>query len=65
MVLDIATGLVNDANARQYLNPESNNFSSSATQFAINVAIQRSRSRQDHDPVPLLAFQPQEGSSIS
>jgi hypothetical protein len=22
MVLDIATGLVNDANARQYLNPE-------------------------------------------
>jgi hypothetical protein len=31
MVLDIATGLVNDANARQYLNPESNDFSSSAT----------------------------------
>jgi hypothetical protein len=31
MVLDIATGLVNDTNARQYLNPESNDFSSSAT----------------------------------
>jgi hypothetical protein len=31
MVLDIVTGLVNDANARQYLNPESNDFSSSAT----------------------------------
>jgi hypothetical protein len=31
MVLDIATGLVNDANARQYVNPESNDFSSSAT----------------------------------
>jgi hypothetical protein len=30
---------VNDANARQYLNPESNNFSSSAPiWFAINVA---------------------------
>jgi hypothetical protein len=38
MVLDIATGLVNDANARQYLNPESNDFSSSATRFAIDVA---------------------------
>jgi hypothetical protein len=38
MVLDIVTGLVNDANARQHLNPESNNFSSSATQFAIDVA---------------------------
>jgi hypothetical protein len=33
MVLDIVTGLVNDANTRQYehLNPESNHFSSSAT----------------------------------
>jgi hypothetical protein len=31
MVLDIATGLVNEANARQYVNPESNDFSSSAT----------------------------------
>jgi hypothetical protein len=38
MVLDIATGLVNDTNARQYLNPESNDFSSSATRFAIDVA---------------------------
>jgi hypothetical protein len=27
----IATGLVDDANIRQYLNPESNDFSSSAT----------------------------------
>jgi hypothetical protein len=35
---DIVTGLVNDANARQYLNPESNDFSSSATRFAIDVA---------------------------
>jgi hypothetical protein len=26
MVLDMATRLVNDANARQYLNPESNDF---------------------------------------
>ena len=31
MLLDIATRQVNDTNARQYLNPESNNFSSSAT----------------------------------
>jgi hypothetical protein len=38
MVLDIATGLVNDNNARQYLNPESNDFSSSGTRFAIDVA---------------------------
>jgi hypothetical protein len=38
MVLDIVTRLVNDANARQYLKPESNDFSSSATQFAIDVA---------------------------
>jgi hypothetical protein len=36
--LDIATGLVNEANARQYVNPESNDFSSSATWFAIDVA---------------------------
>jgi hypothetical protein len=38
MVLDIVTGLVNDANARQYLNPGSNDFNSSATRFAIDVA---------------------------
>jgi hypothetical protein len=38
MVLEIATRLVNDANARQYPNPECNDFSSSATQFAIDVA---------------------------
>jgi hypothetical protein len=40
MVLDIETGLVNDAKARQYLNPESYDFSSSATQFVIDVDIQ-------------------------
>jgi hypothetical protein len=43
MVLDIATGLVNDANARKYLNPESNDFSSSATRFAIDVANKASK----------------------
>jgi hypothetical protein len=43
MVLDIATGLVNDANARQYHNPESNDFSSSATRFAIDVANKASK----------------------
>jgi hypothetical protein len=31
MVLDIVTGLLYDTNARQYLNPESNDFSSNAT----------------------------------
>jgi hypothetical protein len=43
MVLDIVTGLVNDANARQNFNPESNGFSSSATQFAIDVANKASK----------------------
>jgi hypothetical protein len=43
MAFDIVTGLVNDANSRQYLNPESNDFSSSATQFAIDVAIKASK----------------------
>jgi hypothetical protein len=37
MVLDIATSLVNDANARQYPNPKGNDFGSSATQFAIDA----------------------------
>jgi hypothetical protein len=43
MVLDIATGLVDDTNARQYCNPEGDGFSSSATQFAIDVGNKASQ----------------------
>jgi hypothetical protein len=43
MVLDIVTGLVNDANARQYPNPKCNDFGSSATWFAIDVANRASQ----------------------
>jgi hypothetical protein len=43
MVFDIVTRLVNDTKARQYLNPESNDFSSSATRFAIDVASKASK----------------------
>jgi hypothetical protein len=64
MVLDIATSLVNDANARHYPNLECNDFGSSMPVMC-KQGIPRRRSRQDPVPVPSLAFQPQEGKSIS
>jgi hypothetical protein len=52
MVLDIVTGLMNDANARQYPNPECNDFSSSATQFAIDVATRHPKEEVKAKPRP-------------
>ncbi len=41
--MDIATSLVNDANTRQYPNHKGNDFSLSATWFAIDVAKKASQ----------------------